>query len=218
MRQIVKPRTRISVWAGQCHKYVRKAFGAPAMWGSAWEAWEHAKYRHTGSPPSGVAVPLWFSHYGTYGKPAQYKNWGHTVISMGDGTYWSSPGRGYGRKKFTSISAIESYFNCRYVGWTEDVNRVRVVEPGSNDLPTIPDNQDQEEDQPMRGIYYSENGVAYCAIIHPVSGLFSEYNSGSSKYNSGVAKGLGTGSYAKVTKSHYQALKRDFAAIRVGKE
>lgn len=218
MRQVVKPRVWVLVWAGNCHEFVRKSFGAPPMFGSAWSAWEHAKYRHTGAPPSGVAVPCWFEHYGTYGRPARYGNWGHTVVSMGDGTFWSSPGRGFGRKRFTSIQAIEQYFRCRYVGWTEDVNGVRVVEPGA-DSPidsTIFDTSEEDE-EPMKAIYYKTGGTYHVAVIQSSSGLFAEYSTDASSYNNRLDKALGLGSFAEVTEKHYEALKADFAKVRAAK-
>lgn len=139
MRQLVKPRKTVMVSAGLCLKYARLVFGAPALYRSAWHGWLNAPGRHPGElPPAGVGVVLWFSHwgsyqdgqgrYGTHPKDPMYGNWGHVVIQHADGTLWSSPGRGYGFKRFKTIREVESYFNAKYVGWSEGINNVLVVE------------------------------------------------------------------------------------------
>lgn len=121
--------------AGMCHRLVRRGYdigaggpkGEPI--GSAWAAWEFSKTKHTDrSFPQNVAVPIWFSHYGTYGSPAKYANWGHVVVWYPGVGYISSPGSGRGQKIFSTIGAVESYFKAKFAGWSEDVNGVRVIE------------------------------------------------------------------------------------------
>jgi len=79
-------------------------------------------------------VPVWFSHFGTYN--GVYKNWGHVAIYK-DGTIWSSP---ISHKPYadiwTSIEQVEQRYNCKFIGWSEDIGNVRVIE--EEDM-TIPD-------------------------------------------------------------------------------
>lgn len=134
--QLVKPNLKVTADAGLCLQFARKVYGAPAIYPSAWEAWKKAPGRHSGKHPSNVSVPVWFSHYGTYGKPPRYANWGHVVAYVPGKGYLSSPGSGHGQRWFKTIAEIERYFNCKYVGWSEGINGVRVVKtatPASND-------------------------------------------------------------------------------------
>lgn len=138
MIQVVKPNTNVKVLAGQCHKLARTVFGAPPREPSAWEGWKNAIGRHIKtSHPRNVSVPVWFSHYGTYGNPPRYKNWGHVVVYVPGRGYLSSPGSGYGNKWFKTIPEVERYFNCRLAGWSEGINGVRVVE--KNPIDPIPE-------------------------------------------------------------------------------
>lgn len=127
MQQVVKPDLTVRVPAGNCHQLVRTAFGASNREDSAWEAWERAEGKHTGALPKDVAVPVFFSHWGTYGIPPTYDNWGHVVIWVPGKGFLSSPGSGFGSKWFTTIHEIETYFRAKYVGWAETINGVRVV-------------------------------------------------------------------------------------------
>jgi len=140
MRQIVKPDTSVKALAGDCHRFAREVFGAPRVPGldSAWKAWNAAPGRHPGElPPKGVAVPLWFSHYGTYGDPPTYGNWGHVIVQLTTGAFISSPGSGYGSERFKTIAEVERYFNATYMGWSEGINGVRVVAPDGKGKPKM---------------------------------------------------------------------------------
>lgn len=75
----------------------------------------------------------------------------------------------------------------------------------------------EEEEEPMKAIYYKESDTYHVAVIHPVSGLFAEYSTTSAAYNNEIAAGLDTGSFTSMTKGHYFALKADFAKIRARK-
>ena len=114
-------------WLGSCLWYVRTAFGCAWSGSSALEGWGLAKYKHADrNIPTGVYVPIWFNHYGTYG--GVYKNWGHVAIYK-DGKIWSSPlTHKPTADVFTSIATVESKFKATYIGWSEDLNNVRVAQ------------------------------------------------------------------------------------------
>jgi hypothetical protein len=73
-------------------------------------------------------VPAWFSHYGTYGNPPSYENWGHVVAYVPGSGFLSSPGAGYGSQWFNTIEDVERYFNASYVGYSLDINTLIVAE------------------------------------------------------------------------------------------
>jgi hypothetical protein len=117
----------LNSWLGWCLAYVQTAFGAGWSGGSAREGWDNSAGKHENmNIPSGVYVPIWFHHYGTYS--GIYKNWGHVAIWK-DGKIWTSP---YTNKPyadtFNDINALCKMYNCTYIGWTEFVGPTRVIE------------------------------------------------------------------------------------------
>lgn len=126
--QLLSPNPGQQDWAGSCLSFSSHAFNVPDRYGCAWDAWSNSVQHADWEFPSGVAHPVWFEHWGTYGEPPTYKNWGHVCVRFSDGRLMSSPGSGYGQQWFNSIQEVESWFNCRYVGWSEDINGVRVIQ------------------------------------------------------------------------------------------
>lgn len=128
-RQLIKADTSITDATGMCLQFARRVFDVPAWKPSAWEQWEAVETRHrTQKMPAKVAVPVWFSHYGTYGSPPTYKNWGHVVVHVPGRGFLSSPTSGFGQEWFPTIQAVERAFNSKFVGWSEDIGGVPVVE------------------------------------------------------------------------------------------
>jgi hypothetical protein len=118
--------TPISDWLGWCLGYVRAAFDAPPAGYMATDGWNMTQFKHTDRDlPSGVYVPVWFSHWGTYN--GVYANWGHVVIYK-DGHIWSSPitHKPYA-DEWGSIEEVERMYRCSFVGWSEDISGMRVV-------------------------------------------------------------------------------------------
>lgn len=139
--QLVQPNTNTKDTAGFCLRFVQSVYGAPAKYRSAWESWNATSIKHPNTEPiPDVSVPVWFSHFGTYGNPPSYENWGHVVAWIPGRGYLSSPGTGYGQEWFDNIAAIEARFNAKYVGWSEDINGLRVAEvnkQGASSMSTI---------------------------------------------------------------------------------
>lgn len=114
--------------AGMCLRFAQKVFSTkPYGYESAWLAWEATAVKHYDRNLPNVATPVWFSHMGTYGEPAVYKNWGHVASWIPGAGFLSSPGSGEGQQMFGSIEEIERYFRCTYVGWSEDINDLTVM-------------------------------------------------------------------------------------------
>lgn len=121
-------------WTRQCFLYDGKV--VPAVHATAYIAWQATKRRHKGyNPPYGV--PVWFG-------PSKYSKAGHVAFSLGDGlcrTTNSSTGRLHNMR----IKDIEKGWGQEYLGWSEDINGVRVYKKpavkkkynGKLDRPTI---------------------------------------------------------------------------------
>ena len=131
-KALVQPRKWVTDLPGMCLRYAQSFFGAPVMYQSAWEAWLNQRYRHDASEPlPNVPVVLWFSHYGTYGEPATYKNWGHVAPLVPGDAIYSSPATwnaGWSYSRFGTIAELENALNCKYVGWSEDLNGLRIAQ------------------------------------------------------------------------------------------
>jgi hypothetical protein len=142
-RQIVNPNTSATDGAGWCLRFTQTVWGAPARYNSAWDAWEATTLKHSTSEniPNDIGVVVWFSHYGTYGEPAYYANWGHVVSWIPGRGYLSSPTNGVGQKWLSSIQEVERAYNSKYVGWSEDINGLRVAEITSNPTNSKGENQ-----------------------------------------------------------------------------
>jgi len=112
--------------------------GAPVANPTATVAANATKIRHaTRQMPNAVCV-LWFDHWGTYGSPPYYDNFGHVVVYVpGRGFASSSPNwweannsnTGGGIYWYPTIAAVENAFNARFRFWTEDINTKRVCKP-----------------------------------------------------------------------------------------
>lgn len=126
-QQLVQPSV-VSDNAGLCLRFVQSVYGAPAKYASAWDAWKATSLKHENRELPNVSVPVWFSHYGTYGTPPTYANWGHVVAYFPErGQFLSSPGQGYGYEWLASIEAVERRFASKFVGWSEDINGLQVA-------------------------------------------------------------------------------------------
>lgn len=133
-KEILSQGKPIPSWAGWCIAYVQVCFGTPRYYESATQAWNATRKKHGDRNfPVGVYFPIWFSHWGTYGTPARYGNWGHVVIAKvnPDGTMqiWSSPASDKrAPDTYSSIKQIETIYSSTFVGWTEDLSGVTLIQ------------------------------------------------------------------------------------------
>ena len=115
---------------GWCLKYVQDAYHTDHPYPTALSAW-NANYgngNHPGElPPAGKTVPVYFSLGNV---PA-----GHVAISLDDGMVASSSQGGvhsspYFHQNLANIIWVYGKYNggCTYLGWSEYVGTVRVVE------------------------------------------------------------------------------------------
>jgi hypothetical protein len=123
--QEIAPNLSVVGQNGECLVYVREVFGIAAKYPTATAGWENAAYKHAGdTPPSDVSVPVWFS----------WESAGHVAVSVpGKGIYSTTAD---GDKVFPTVEALAAYIGGMYLGWSEDVDGVRVVEPAAAPAPT----------------------------------------------------------------------------------
>lgn len=233
MKQLVTPWYGGKAGAGACLYMAQLVVGAGGGPYSATVAANATQYRHhdRNFPNDSISV-LWFDHWGTYedyrNGELRYENWGHVVIrdphafGTNQPGYFSSRRNGYGEGEwFRSVGEVEASFNSTYRFWSEDLNGVRVCEPdgtttGTNDTPE----SGEEEDEEMANQYIAkvQNKKQINAVFNTVSGFFHEFESSNGSYNTNIARTFGVKDPTSiVSASHYDAVKRDCAAVRTGK-
>jgi hypothetical protein len=109
--------------SGMCAQFVRSCFGVGAYYGSARLQWLNARYKHRTSDPNNIppAVPIYWS--------GGSKGFGHVAFSVGGGLCRSTDWPSRGRVGIARVSDIHRLWGHTLVGWTEDINRVRVYAP-----------------------------------------------------------------------------------------
>jgi hypothetical protein len=121
----MKPNLNVQAKAGWCLWYVQEALGVPHLYKSAWEAYQHTTRKRGGTAPNGGII--WFEHWGTYGTPPTYGNWGHVVFKWNN-KFYSSPAKGFGFDTYGTVQQIEKVYNSKYIGWSEDISGVNIIE------------------------------------------------------------------------------------------
>lgn len=106
-------------YGGQCLKWVRLCFGVGAKYSTALKAWQNAAHKHTDpNPPANV--PVFFA-------PSR-NGYGHVAYSLGNRRVRTT-NSGTGTIYNTTIDNIVKSWGQAYLGWTEDLNGVRVYTP-----------------------------------------------------------------------------------------
>jgi LysM repeat protein len=110
-------------YPGYCLQLVTESFfTTPGGHATARNAWDASGTKNTSRQLPNVQVPVWFSWVGTI--DGVYKDWGHVVTYFPGRGFLSSPGKwtdGYGNQWFSSIEAVERWFNAPYLGFTLDI-------------------------------------------------------------------------------------------------
>lgn len=131
----------INDWLGWCLGYVNAAFNVTPHAYTAWRAWTGTtgKRHEDRNFPTDVYFPVWFKHFGTYN--GTYDNWGHVAIcyvrgDTGAMQIWSSP---ITHKPFadtwSSIGEVERYYSSTFVGWSEDLGGVQLIDTSPDIAP-----------------------------------------------------------------------------------
>lgn len=117
---------------GTCLKQVRTCYGVGSLYPDAATAWRHTKFRGSGPAPRGAI--LWW----TGGSDGH----GHVALATGDGYCWSTDIRRPGWFNKVPISEIHQKWGLTYVGWSYDINNVRVLEEDWFDMASKADLKD----------------------------------------------------------------------------
>lgn len=129
MKQLIQPNANIQGQRYLCLSFARRVFNISPKYSTATEAWEKAKHKHTDNLPD-VAVPVWFRWTGTV--DGVRKNWGHVAVWVPGRGVVSSPSVGTANPRWVgSVDAMVKALgnDAKYLGWSEDINEVRVAEP-----------------------------------------------------------------------------------------
>ena len=127
--QVITPNPEIPCTPGWCLQYVRQAYGLPARYSSATEAWDNSTSQHADWDfPADCWVPVWFS---LATEPA-----GHVALRAPDGSVYSSSDANTSTPHHhPSLDDLISYYAAgnplTYLGWTEDVAGYPVVADSS---------------------------------------------------------------------------------------
>lgn len=107
---------------GMCLREVRECFGVGPGAADAAEAWANAKHKHPETNPAMIprGVPVFWTG-GSHGH-------GHIAISTGTGKVWSTDIIRPGYFDKVPLTEIHARWGLTLVGWTEDLNGVRVHE------------------------------------------------------------------------------------------
>lgn len=136
MKQLITPTPWIPATGGWCLMYVRQAYGLPARYASATEAWDMSESKHRDRNfPEGLWTPVW---YGIDVEPL-----GHVVLLAPDGrVYSTSDYSGYPviHNSLADLEAFYAYYGMilQYRGWTEDVAGYPVMKPSITVQSTTP--------------------------------------------------------------------------------
>lgn len=133
--QAVAPNTGTQDNPGWCLRFTQTVYGAPVNYYCARDSWDGSDFKHTEAPPSGVSVPVYWSWIGTIN--GETRDWGHIAALLPDGRVLSSPLRwsdGYGQTIAGSIDEVSNMLGATFLGWTEDMNTLRIV--NYTDTPT----------------------------------------------------------------------------------
>jgi len=123
--QVTTPNPNIPCRPGWCLQYVREAFGLPARYASATEAWEKSTSQHRDRNfPPGVWHPVW---YGLVNEPL-----GHVILRAPDGSVYSTSDLTNTPHHHPDLADLEAFYayygmTLTYRGWTEDVAGYPVI-------------------------------------------------------------------------------------------
>lgn len=217
---LVPPRLWVTARPGWCLQYAQSVFNAPVMHETAWIAWQNQQFRHGPSEPlPGVPVLLWFSHWATYN--GVYMNWGHVAVLVPGDAIYSSPSTPLGSppsfERYGTIQEVERRFSSTYVGWSEDINGLRVA-AYVTDLNPEPSKKKKRKKFKMDNVCVALNkgGVIKVRIFCLQTGDEHLYqvSSRDGQYVANVAKTYGCEMVSYITESHFDKIGTELNATR----
>jgi len=128
-RQLVLPNLYIEDQSGFSLRHVQTCFGAPVKHSFAWDAWEATEHKHPMEELPNAYVPVWFSSVVFNRDPIDTFNQGHVLLwDPITQSLIGTPMQGYGQRSYTlEMVKQHSGGTTQYVGWSEDLNGLRIV-------------------------------------------------------------------------------------------
>jgi hypothetical protein len=126
--QLVLPNLYVEDQAGFSLRHVQTCFGVPHKHSYAWVAWEATEHKHPMEDLPNAYVPVWFSSI-TSSSVMENFNQGHVLLwDPITQSLVGTPMSGYGQRSYT-IDMVEKHSGgkTKYVGWSEDLNGLRIV-------------------------------------------------------------------------------------------
>jgi len=121
-QQLITPNLTVVGSLGYCLRYADQVFGVNSGEATAWQAWLDTQFKHLDQnfPPN--SFPLWFSGAGGAG---------HVAIHTPNGIYSSPYNANQTHAVLSSIAQVEQLYGVTYVGWSEDITKLRVIKGGT---------------------------------------------------------------------------------------
>ncbi|VXB24428.1 hypothetical protein ARTHRO9V_130186 [Arthrobacter sp. 9V] len=141
--QLITPNPHIPCEPGYCLQYVRETFGLGGVYPSATSGWSNAQYKHRDQNFPDAWVPLWFF---MADEPL-----GHVVLRAPDGSIFSTSDDSTVPHHHPNLADLMGYYAryglpLMYLGWSEDIETVRVVNV-SNSIEYTGFTQSPQEDE-----------------------------------------------------------------------
>lgn len=145
-------------YGGLCLQFVRTCFGVGAKYPSAIAAWNGAQYKHQTSSTSGIPVgaPIFFAG----------SKYGHVAVYAGNGNMRTTNSATNRIHTMTVASWVRAGYHL--LGWTEDINGVRIYGGGGN-------SEQSAGGLKVDGVWGAETTKALQRVLGtPVDGVISE--------------------------------------------
>lgn len=178
-KSLVSPDLTVKDFSGYCLRFTQSVWGAPVAHPTAWAAWEATTMKHETRDLPDVPVPIWFDWTGDIGSGV--KRYGHAATWVPGQGVFTSPPSGYGNKWYPTLEAQERAYGIKFVGWSEDINTLRVAEFSNTPTPTRKKKQmGAFYRTPDGSIYYQDKpNTAFTGLILPT---WLAYEANGAKY------------------------------------
>ncbi|XHB95478.1 hypothetical protein AAFF39_00355 [Lactococcus garvieae] len=161
-KQKVTPNTNVLGYSGGCLAYVDDGVNPPQRQPTAQMSWQYAidsKLAHPNEePPLNVWVPVYYSI-----NNGPWAGYGHVAWFYNDGTtiriYDSEYGCGNRSAPYSSGAELFSYMGWQmsYLGWSESLDGLRIVEQAGDSKPTPKPDYNMEEDELIKLTVRADN-------------------------------------------------------------
>ena len=129
-KQLRSPDLGTTDFSGWCLRLVLHAYGFNTGAEFARQEWDRNPTKHSDPLPSDVAVPVFYSWYGTI--DGVTRDWGDVAIYVPGRGVFGTPQRGAGNSNRwdSSVEARRAWLGggAQYLGWTEQLNSTALIQ------------------------------------------------------------------------------------------